>query len=167
MWSGRGGERGLATVVSVSAPVRTGRTGLTPHFARHETCERCCDTSIQARRSFPLSPAAVRWRCCLTRGRQHSLPTSFACFGCFEDRGGRGFDMTIFGWDCSNWDHGRGPVDIARAVREGISFVTHKATEGRGYTDPYYGSAAARARGVVPLFGAYHVLHPDPIASIG
>jgi Glycosyl hydrolases family 25 len=74
--------------------------------------------------------------------------------------------MTIFGWDASNWDYGRGPVDVAAAVRDGISFVTAKATEGTSFTDPGYSRTAARARGVAPLSGAYHVLHPAGISSI-
>ncbi len=67
--------------------------------------------------------------------------------------------MSIFGWDISHYDWNRGPVNLAAAVAAGISFATHKATEGTTLTDPRYGQAAARAHGTVPLFGAYHVLH--------
>jgi hypothetical protein len=74
--------------------------------------------------------------------------------------------MTIFGWDCSNWDYDRGPVDVAAAVRDGISFVTAKATEGATFTDASYARTAAKARGVAPLFGAYHVLHPNSYSAI-
>lgn len=71
--------------------------------------------------------------------------------------------MTIYGWDASHYDWDRGPMDITSAVRSGISFLTHKASEGTSYTDPKYGAAAGRAHGVVPLFGAYHVLHSGSI----
>jgi GH25 family lysozyme M1 (1,4-beta-N-acetylmuramidase) len=74
--------------------------------------------------------------------------------------------MTIFGWDCSNWDYDRGPVDVAAAVRDGISFVTAKATEGATFTDASYARTAVKAHGVVPLFGAYHVLHPNSYSTI-
>ncbi|OLB77656.1 MAG: hypothetical protein AUI14_15410 [Actinobacteria bacterium 13_2_20CM_2_71_6] len=55
---------------------------------------------------------------------------------------------------------------MAAALGDGISFVTAKASEGVTYTDPFYGRTAAKARGVAPLFGAYHVLHPNNISSI-
>jgi GH25 family lysozyme M1 (1,4-beta-N-acetylmuramidase) len=58
-------------------------------------------------------------------------------------------------------------VDVAAAVRDGISFVTAKATEGATYTDPEYARTAGNARGVAPLFGAYHVLHPNSSSAIG
>lgn len=67
--------------------------------------------------------------------------------------------MTIFGWDASHWDWGRGPMDIAAAVRDGISFMTHKATDKTARNDRY-DDFARRARGVVPLLGAYTVNHP-------
>jgi GH25 family lysozyme M1 (1,4-beta-N-acetylmuramidase) len=71
--------------------------------------------------------------------------------------------MTVFGWDASHYDWGRGPMNVASAVNAGVSFMTHKATEGTSYTDTQYDNAAARARGVVPLFGAYHVLHSGSV----
>jgi hypothetical protein len=74
--------------------------------------------------------------------------------------------MTIFGWDASAWDYDRGLVDVAAAARDGISFITAKATEGVTFTDPRYARTAAKAHGVVPLFGAYHVLHPARISPI-
>lgn len=67
--------------------------------------------------------------------------------------------MTIFGWDASHYDWDRGPMDIAAAVRDGIAFMTHKATEGTTLRDNRYGDFAGRARGVVPLTGAYSVNH--------
>lgn len=72
----------------------------------------------------------------------------------------------IFGWDCSAWDYDRGPVDLAAAVADGISFVTAKATEGRSFVDRRYATTAAKARATSVLFGAYHVLHPARISPI-
>lgn len=73
--------------------------------------------------------------------------------------------MTIFGWDASNHDWGRGPMDFVAARADGVDFVTHKACEGNGfYRDSYIGLAIARARAAqIPVYGAYFVLHPgDP-----
>jgi GH25 family lysozyme M1 (1,4-beta-N-acetylmuramidase) len=67
--------------------------------------------------------------------------------------------VTIFGWDASHYDWDRGPMDIAAAVRDGIAFMTHKATEGTTLRDNRYDDFAGRARGVVPLTGAYSVNH--------
>lgn len=68
--------------------------------------------------------------------------------------------MAIFGWDISNFDHGRGPVDMKAAVAAGISFATHKIGEGVDYTDPFFARWWGQARGVVPVLGAYYVNHP-------
>jgi GH25 family lysozyme M1 (1,4-beta-N-acetylmuramidase) len=72
----------------------------------------------------------------------------------------------IYGWDTSAWDYDRGAVDLAAAVRDGISFVTAKATEGTRFVDPCYARTARKALGVVPLFGAYHVLHPATVSPL-
>jgi GH25 family lysozyme M1 (1,4-beta-N-acetylmuramidase) len=75
--------------------------------------------------------------------------------------------MTIFGWDASDYDWGRGPMDLAAAARDGIVFFTHKATEGTGTRHRYYGEALNRARDAgIPVLGAYHVVRTSPsIAS--
>lgn len=68
--------------------------------------------------------------------------------------------MTIFGWDGSHYDWERGPMDLAAAVRDGIQFFTHKATEGSSYADPQFAFAMARAHNAgMPLIGAYCVNH--------
>lgn len=68
--------------------------------------------------------------------------------------------MTIFGWDASHYDWDRGTMDLAAAVRDGIVFFTHKATEGRTYVDPQFAYAMARAHNAgMPLIGAYCVNH--------
>jgi hypothetical protein len=40
--------------------------------------------------------------------------------------------MTIFGWDASDFDWPRGPMNLNAAASDGITFFTHKATEGTG-----------------------------------
>lgn len=68
--------------------------------------------------------------------------------------------MPIFGWDGSHYDWDRGPMDLGAAVRDGIQFFTHKATEGGSYVDPQFAYAMARAKNAgMPLIGAYCVNH--------
>jgi hypothetical protein len=67
--------------------------------------------------------------------------------------------MTIFGWDASDFDWDRGPMDLGAARAAGIDFFTHKATEGTGTRHRHYGEALERARAAgVPFLGAYHVV---------
>ena len=73
----------------------------------------------------------------------------------------------VWGWDASNHDWKRGPMDLESARAEGISFFTHKATEGGDWTDPYYREGLERARRAgIPVLGCYHYLWPDPPNSI-
>jgi hypothetical protein len=66
--------------------------------------------------------------------------------------------MTVFGVDLSDFDRGRGPVDVAAMVRDGIVFLTHKATEGTKVTHAYYGQTLNQARiNGIPFLGAYFV----------
>lgn len=68
--------------------------------------------------------------------------------------------MTIYGWDASHYDWDRGPMDMAKAAREGIVFATHKLGEGSSYTDPKFDDWWKRARAArIPLLGAYYVNH--------
>src|SRR6184192_3324848 len=67
--------------------------------------------------------------------------------------------MPVFGWDASDFDWSRGQMDVAAAARDGISFFTHKATEGTGLRHAHYGAALTRARDAdIPVLGAYHVV---------
>lgn len=67
---------------------------------------------------------------------------------------------TIYGWDASHYDWNRGPVDLAAAEGDGISFFTHKACEGRHfYRDRRFKSFAVKAQMVDGLTGAYFVNH--------
>lgn len=67
--------------------------------------------------------------------------------------------MTTFGIDCSDFDWSRGPMDVAAMARDGIQFLTHKATEGTGLRHIHYGAALTRAHDAgIPVLGAYHVV---------
>jgi GH25 family lysozyme M1 (1,4-beta-N-acetylmuramidase) len=69
----------------------------------------------------------------------------------------------VYGWDASNFDWDRGPMDLAAAARDGIQFFTHKASEGGGTTHSHYGEALRRARDAgIPVLGAYHVVRSSP-----
>lgn len=70
-------------------------------------------------------------------------------------------------WDCSSYDHARGPVDVALAARQGIAGVTHKASEGTGYVDPYWAPTVTRMRASqLACYGPYHVLWPGAQVSV-
>jgi GH25 family lysozyme M1 (1,4-beta-N-acetylmuramidase) len=74
--------------------------------------------------------------------------------------------MTIYGWDASDYDYGRGHMDIAAARRDGIDFFTFKATESNNVKHTHYGQAmnAAKAAGI-PFLGAYHVVRSGPSSA--
>lgn len=69
--------------------------------------------------------------------------------------------MTVFGWDASHHDWGRGPMDLDAARADGMVYLSHKASEGSTYVDPRFDDAMARfaqMRDPFPLVSAYHVL---------
>ncbi len=67
--------------------------------------------------------------------------------------------MTVWGWDASDYDWDRGPMDYGAAYRDGIRFCTHKATEGTKTQHRHTGEALARARAAgIPILGTYHVV---------
>ena len=67
--------------------------------------------------------------------------------------------MTVFGWDASDYDWDRGPMDYDAAKKDGIVFASHKATEGTTRQHKHFGTAMARARDAgIPILGAYHVV---------
>jgi hypothetical protein len=67
--------------------------------------------------------------------------------------------VTIFGWDASDFDWPRGPMDLGAAVRDGITFFSHKATEGTRTQHVHYREALERARSAgMPFVGAYIVV---------
>lgn len=72
----------------------------------------------------------------------------------------------VFGWDASDYDWARGPMDLAAAARDGIQFFTHKATEAASTRHRNYGEAMRRARDAgIPILGAYHVVRSSPSVS--
>lgn len=74
--------------------------------------------------------------------------------------------MTLYGWDASDFDWPRGPMDLGAAYRDGIRFFTHKATEGTGVQHVHYGEAMSRARSAgIPFLGAYHVVRSGDVAA--
>lgn len=77
---------------------------------------------------------------------------------------------TIYGWDLSQYDHDRGPVNMKAAKADGISFVTAKACEqapGQIFYNKYMKQDlnAAKAEGF-ELIGAYVVVRTGvPVAT--
>jgi hypothetical protein len=71
--------------------------------------------------------------------------------------------LTLFGWDASKYDWDRGPMDLGAAARAGISFFTHKITEGNSTVHTQCGAALQRARDAgIPFLGVYHVPRSGP-----
>lgn len=71
--------------------------------------------------------------------------------------------MTLFGWDCSDYDWGRGPMDLVAARNSGVSFFTYKATEGTNTKHVHYGEALNRAKAAgIEFLGAYIVPRSGP-----
>ncbi|MGH8666974.1 MAG: GH25 family lysozyme, partial [Burkholderiales bacterium] len=67
----------------------------------------------------------------------------------------------VWGWDASGHDWKRGPMDFGATRRAGISFFTHKCTEGSTFKTAEYRQGLRRARAAgIPVLGAYHVLWP-------
>lgn len=75
--------------------------------------------------------------------------------------------MTIFGWDASDYDWSRGPMDLMAAKAAGVSFFSHKATEDTTVKHIHYGDALNRAKSAgIEFLSAYIVPRSDhPIAD--
>jgi Glycosyl hydrolases family 25 len=72
--------------------------------------------------------------------------------------------MTLFGWDASDFDWARGPMNLAAAKADGMTFFTHKATEATSVKHVHTGEALARARDAAFEFiGAYHVVRSSDV----
>jgi hypothetical protein len=67
-----------------------------------------------------------------------------------------------FGLDLS---HHNGVVDLARAQREGVSYVLLKATEGVGFVDSMFARNLTAARNISMLAVAYHYLRSNASAT--
>jgi GH25 family lysozyme M1 (1,4-beta-N-acetylmuramidase) len=76
--------------------------------------------------------------------------------------------VTLFGWDASDNDWNRGPMDLGAARNAGISWLTHKATEGTSVVHQHYGEVLRRGRDAgIPVLGAYHVVRTgDTMAEV-
>lgn len=71
--------------------------------------------------------------------------------------------MTVYGWDASDFDWARGPMDLAAARADGITWFTHKATESTNVRHVHLGDALNRARSAgFEFLGAYHVVRSSP-----
>jgi GH25 family lysozyme M1 (1,4-beta-N-acetylmuramidase) len=76
------------------------------------------------------------------------------------DPGGR---VTLFGWDASDFDWSRGPMDLGAAKADGITWFTHKATESTNVRHVHLADALTRARSAgFEFLGAYHVIRSSP-----
>jgi hypothetical protein len=74
--------------------------------------------------------------------------------------------MTVFGWDASDYDWGRGPMDLVAARNAGVEFFTYKATESTTVKHVHYGEALNRARAAgIEFLGAYIVPRSGPSVS--
>lgn len=66
--------------------------------------------------------------------------------------------MTTFAVDLSDYDHGRGQVDVAAMRADGVSMLTHKITEGTSIVHQYGGATLAAARDAgMAVIGGYMV----------
>lgn len=66
--------------------------------------------------------------------------------------------MTLFGWDASDYDWSRGPMDYAAAKAGGVTFATHKATEGTSVKHGHLAEALRRMKAAgIEFRGAYVV----------
>jgi lysozyme len=70
------------------------------------------------------------------------------------------------GPDVSRWQHGS-PLSWAAVKGAGHSFAFVKATEGSGYTNPYFASDWAGTRNAGLLRGAYHFARPSVGSAVG
>lgn len=74
--------------------------------------------------------------------------------------------MTVYGIDSSDFDWARGSFDVAAMARDGIAFLTAKATESTGIKHVHYGEALNRARAAgIELLGAYHVVRSTDVRA--
>lgn len=64
--------------------------------------------------------------------------------------------MTLFGVDLSSHQP---TIDLRRVRAEGFDFAIIKATEGSGYTNPYYGTQLASANAAGLIAASYHFVH--------
>ncbi|QVI18775.1 hypothetical protein KHQ06_19790 [Nocardia tengchongensis] len=72
----------------------------------------------------------------------------------------------VWGWDASDFDFNRGPMNMVAAQRDGISFFIYKTSEGSDWQSQHYQTVLERGRDAgIPVLGSYHFLWPDDIES--
>jgi hypothetical protein len=70
--------------------------------------------------------------------------------------------MTLFGWDASDYDYERGPMDLIAAKNAGVTFFSYKATEGTTIKHIHYGDVMNRAKSAgIEFLSAYIVPRSD------
>lgn len=74
--------------------------------------------------------------------------------------------MTVHGWDASDYDRDRGPMDYQAARNDGMLFATHKITEGTGTVHQYAGDSLTRMHNAgIQVIGTYHVVRSGNVAA--
>lgn len=68
----------------------------------------------------------------------------------------------LFGIDVSGYQPA---IDLARAAREGVTFVIAKVSQGAGYRSPAWPGQRDRARAAGLLLAGYHYITGDPAAA--
>lgn len=72
----------------------------------------------------------------------------------------------VWGWDASDFDFNRGPMNMVAAQRDGISFFIYKTSEGSDWRSQHYQTVLERGRDAgIPVLGSYHFLWPDDIEA--
>jgi len=74
--------------------------------------------------------------------------------------------VTLYLWDASDFDWGRGPMNLNAAKADGITGFSHKATEGTSVQHTHTGEALTRARNAgMEFIGAYHVVRSVNVSA--
>jgi GH25 family lysozyme M1 (1,4-beta-N-acetylmuramidase) len=85
------------------------------------------------------------------------LALALACTGLFTAAPATASGV-VYGMDVSGW---QGVVNWSRAHANGARFAYVKATEGTGYTNPYFTQQYRGSHRVGMIRGAYHFARPD------
>lgn len=100
------------------------------------------------------------------RGRDSAPPRVHAEVVAADAPSGLANSAPVWGWDASEYDWDRGPMNLVAAQRDGISFFIYKATEGSDWRAAHYQQALERARAAgIPVLGTYHFLWPNNIEA--
>jgi hypothetical protein len=143
--------------------------GRTVHLAGPEGVASLCGqpgVAVAQRRAF--APGSVHYSCPACRSALGGTePMAGPAGAPAASTARRVATAGSWGWDVSSYDHARGPVSVDLAVRQGITLMTHKATEGTSYRDPYWAPTYQRMRASqLAAYGPYHVLYPAAMVSV-